>query len=269
MSKHLNIIANILIKYYPPIGNIEHKYRTKVTAIGLLKTSNMLSQEFYRPYYDRLMSYKLLVKSLMENFRLSKKTTLKIFGDVVLCIINDEKISQAERYKSESLLGLMILLNPQFNEKAPEELYKYSKNFLVNLIQNKTAYQKVAEQIIYKYLCEDTHYDTLAQMIVRKCLTGIKQEEVLKRLVGAIYSFFVYAYFDPKKHHLRYEITFKHDKNLEHLAPFFNVKMLSRAISSKVGSYRTIVNFFGPRISNFKEIKNYFKKHQNIKVMFF
>ena len=69
MSETLDKIADLLIKYFPPIGNIEHKYRTKVTAIGLLKTSNMISQQFYKPYYERLMSYKILVKNLMDNFK--------------------------------------------------------------------------------------------------------------------------------------------------------------------------------------------------------
>ena len=154
-------------------------------------------------------------------------------------------------------------------DKAPTELYPFAKSLLVNLFQKQEAVKQVAEQIVKNYLSEGLHYDTLAQIIVKKCLIGIKQEEVLKRLAGAVYTFFVYAYFDPQKHQLRYEIAFKHEKIIERLEPFFHVKMLARAIHSKSSSYRTIVNFFGTRITNYDEIKSHFKKHQNITVMFF
>jgi hypothetical protein len=79
----------------------------------------------------------------------------------------------------------------------------------------------------------------------------------------------VYAYFDVRMRQLRFEITFKHKRNIEQLEPFFNVKMLSRAIISMVTAERTIVNFFGEHVQNYEEIRQYFIKNPNITVMFF
>ena len=83
MIDPLDMIADILINYYPPIGNIEHKYRTKVTAIGLLKSVKMATPEYLLPFYERLMSYKLLIKNLTDNFMLSTNSSVKIFTQII------------------------------------------------------------------------------------------------------------------------------------------------------------------------------------------
>ena len=106
-------------------------------------------------------------------------------------------------------------------------------------------------------------------MIVKKCLTGIKQEDVIKKLAGSIYNFLVYGYYDQKRMQLVYEIASKHKNKIERHEPFFKLQILSRFIISTVQSFKTTVNFFGPRIDNFDEIKDLFKKKQSISILFF
>jgi hypothetical protein len=128
---------------------------------------------------------------------------------------------------------------------------------------------KVADYVSTHFLDLENSFDELAQRIVKKCLTGVKQEQVIERLEGAIYNFFVYAYYDQPKRQLRYEIAYQYRNTKERIEPFFNLKMVARSIISRVGKYKTNVNFFGPRISNFDEIRAFFSKFSNIRVMFF
>jgi len=268
MIEPLEIIAELLTKHYAPIGNIEHKYKTKVTAIGLLKSADMIDPMFYAPYYDRLMSYKLLVKNLMDNFKLSREISKRILADIVWKIANDETILEEERYKSPMLILLILLLNPEFEKQGKEQIFTVSKNFLANLNDTEACF-KIADFISSHFLNLENSYDELAQKIIKKCLTGVKQEHVMERLEGAVYNFFVYAYYDQPKRQLRYEIAYQYKNTKERIEPFYNVKMVARSIISRVGKYKTNVNFFGPRISNFEEIKEFFKKHGNIAIMFF
>jgi hypothetical protein len=268
MTDVLDLIADILIKYYPPIGNIQHKYITKVTAIGLLKSANVTRPDYYAPYYERLKSYKSLVQNLMDNFKMSNIVALKIMCDIIERIRNDEKIDPDERHKSASFLSIVILLNRKLGEGDSTHLLEKSKSLYKNLA-NAEACEEAAASIIDQCLTDQKKYDELAGRIVRKCLTEVKQEAVLKNLESAVYIFFVYAYFDPRMHQLRYEITFKHNKNFEQLEPFFHLKMLSRSIISLVTDHRTIINFFGEHIQNFDEIRQFFSKNPNITVMFF
>ena len=163
---------------------------------------------------------------------------------------------------------LMLLLNPEFEKQGKEQIFTVSKNFLANL-KDDQACLRIADYIILHFLELDNSFDELAQRIVKKCLTGVKQEQVVQRLEGAIYNFFVYAYFDQPKRQLRYEITYQYKNTKERIDPFFNVKMVARSIISRVGRYKTNVNIFGTRITNYDEIRQFFRKYSNITVMFF
>jgi hypothetical protein len=268
MVDFLDLIADILIKYYPPIGNIGHKYVTKVTAVGLLKSVNINKPDYYTPYYARLKSYKSLVQNLMDNFKMTNVVALKIFSEIVSQIRNDEKIEPAERHKSPSFLSIVILLNPKLGEGDSVALLKTSKG-VYEALESRERCEKTAAAIVDHYLSDQGKYDELAQKIVKKCLTEVKQESVIQQLETSVYCFFVYAYFDPRMRQLRYEITYKHNKNIEQLEPFFHLKMMSRSIISIVGQHKTAVNFFGERIQNFDEIRQFFNKNPNISVMFF
>jgi len=268
MLDPLEVIANLLIKYYSPIGNIEHKYKTKVTAIGLLKSVNISKQEFLNPYYERLKSYKGLVQNLMDNFKMTNIVALKIFSEIVFRIRNEESIPESERWKSDQFLSLIILLYPALGEGDSVQFLATAKKLYSSLVASE-ACEKVAATVIDKYLTTQTKYDQLAERIVKKCLTGVKQEAVLRQLEAANYIFFVYAYFDPRKKELRYEITYKHAKNIEQLEPFYNIKMMARAIVSLVNQNRTIINFFGEHIKEYDEIRSLFSKHPWITIFFF
>ena len=189
--KQLEQIAELLIKYYPPIGNIEHKYQTKVTAIGLLKSANLVNPEFYNPYYGRLKSYKSLIIDLLENFQLSTRASQEIFTDIVYNIINDVNLSPEEVHKSPHVISLMFLISPKLADIDKIAVYSYSRKFVTNAL-NENAYEKMAKYIIDNFLVSENQYDEIATLIVKKCLTGIKQEDVIKKLAGSIYNFFVY-----------------------------------------------------------------------------
>ena len=266
--KQLEQIAEFLIKYYPPVGNIEHKYKTKVTAIGLLKTANLTNPEFFNPYYGRLKSYKSLIVDLLENFQLSTVASQEIFTDIVYNIINDVNLSPDEVYKSPSVISLLLLISPKLRELDRNSIYNYSKKFVANTSKENT-YEKMGKFIIDNFFAKEDTYDKIATIIVTKCLTGIKQEDVLKKLSESIFNFFVYGYYDQKRMQLRYEIASKHNNKVERHDPFSKLQILARFIISNVQTYKTTINFFGPRIDNFDEIRNYFKKKQNISVLFF
>lgn len=268
MVDPLDIIADLLIQNYSPIGAIQHKYITKVTAIGLLKSVNITQPDYYKPYYDRLKSYKLLVQNLMDNFKMSNIVALKIFFEIVIQIATDPSILPEDRYKSPEMLNLLLILEPKLAKSDSATLLQMSKNFYQSLTHRENV-EKVATKIIDQHLSNPDHYDIISEKIVKKCLTEVKQEEVLERLENAIYNFFIYAYFDERKRQLRYEITYKHNKNIESLEPFFHLKMLARSIISTVGTYKTTANFFGDRIDTYEEIKGYFSKTPNVMVMFF
>jgi hypothetical protein len=268
MIDYLDLIADILIKYYPPIGNIQHKYVTKVTAIGLLKSANLMKPEYSLPYYERLKSYKGLVQNLMDNFKMTNIVALKIFAEIICAIIGDERTRPEERYKSPSFLSLTQLLNPGLGDRDSAGLLNQSRQ-LFGALSDTDRCERAAAAIIDQYLQDQARYDELARKIVKKCLTEVTQESVLHSLETATYVFFVYAYFDVRLRQLRFEICYRHKKNIEQLEPFFNVKMLSRSIISLVNSERTVVNFFGERIQNYDEIRAFFAKNPNITVMFF
>ena len=268
MIDYLDLIADILIKYYPPIGNIQHKYVTKVTAIGLLKSANITRHEYFLPYYERLKSYKGLVQNLMENFKLTNIVALKIFTEIICAVLEDEKVGPADRHQTPAFLNLTLLLNPKLGERDSAGLLAQSR-LLYDSLTNYERCERAAAALIDQHLQAQNRYDDLAQRIVKKCLTEVTQETVLKNLETAVYIFFVYAYFDVRMRQLRFEICYKHNKNVEQIEPFYNLKMLSRAIISLVSSERTIVNFFGERIQNFDEIRSFFSKTPNITVMFF
>lgn len=268
MIDPLDLIADILIKYYPPIGNIEHKYITKVTAIGLLKSVNISKPEYVTPYYERLKSYKGLVQNLMDNFKMTNIVALKIFGEIIARIHDDESFLPEDRAESPQFLSIVILLNPNLGAGESVHLLETAKKLHPSLGTMEMC-EKTAASIIDRHLADQDRYDELAQRIVRKCLTGVKQEAVLKQLEAAEYVFFVYAYFDVRMRQLRYEITYRHSKNVEQLEPFFHLKMMSRSIISLVGSQRTIVNFFGERIQNYDEIRQFFVKTPHISILFF
>lgn len=266
--KQLEQIAEFLIKYYPPIGNIEHKYKTKVTAIGLLKTANLINPEFFNPYYGRLKSYKSLIVDLLENFQLSTIASQEIFTDIVYNIVNDVNLSPDEVYKSPSVISLLLLITPKLKVVEKDSIYNYSKKFVANVLKDNT-YEKMGKFIIDNFFTKEDTYDKIATIIVTKCLTGIKQEDVLKKLSESIYNFFVYGYYDQKRMQLRYEIASKYKNKIDRHAPFFKLQILARFIISQVQSFKTTINFFGPRVDNFDEIKDHFKKKQNISIMFF
>ncbi len=266
--RQLEQIAEFLIKYYPPIGNIEHKYKTKVTAIGLLKTANLINPEFFNPYYGRLKSYKLLIEDLLENFQLSTRASLEIFTDIVYNIVNDVNLSPDEVYKSSHVISLMLLISPKLAGADKNALYNYSKKFIASSLKENT-YEKMAKYIIDNFLVSEKQYDDIATLIVKKCLTGIKQEDVLNKLAGSIYNFFVYVNYNQKRMQLVYDISSKHKNKVERHEPFFKLQILARFIISQVQTFKTTVNFFGPRIDNYDEIKSHFKKKQNISIMFF
>ena len=268
MIDFLDLVADILIKYYPPIGNIQHKYVTKVTAIGLLKSVNIARADYLNPYYQRLKSYKQLVQNLMDNFKMTNIVALKIFTEVIMRIRDDDTFLPDERYKAPHFLSIVILLNPKLGEGDSVHLLETSRK-LFQALSTSTRCEETAAAIIDRYLTDQHRYDELAEKIVKKCLTEVTQENVLRQLESAAYSFFVYAYFDVRMRQLRYEITYKHNKNVEQLEPFYHLKMLSRSIISMVGSEKTIVNFFGEHIQNFDEIRQFFVKNPSITVMFF
>ncbi|RPJ05761.1 MAG: hypothetical protein EHM28_11450, partial [Spirochaetaceae bacterium] len=128
MIDPLESIANLLIKYYTPIGAIKHKYITKVTAIGLLKSMNITQADYYTPYYERLKSYKGLVKNLMENFKMSTIVALKIFSEIILKMATDDTLLPEDRYKSPQMMNLLLLLDPKLQTSDSATILKLSKN---------------------------------------------------------------------------------------------------------------------------------------------
>ena len=81
--RDLENLADLFVIYYQPIQMIEHKYKTKITAVGLLKSANLSSPGYLEPYYQRLKSYKGLIKDHTDNFKLASDITIDILSDMI------------------------------------------------------------------------------------------------------------------------------------------------------------------------------------------
>jgi hypothetical protein len=269
MDDLLDRTAILFIKYYPPIDNIAHKYKTKVTAIGLLKQINLVGPDYFMPYYERLMSYKLLVKDLVDNIKISEEAALKIMTDIIHHILTTQGLPPPENFEASDVCALMRLVYPKLREATLEQIYELSPKFL-DFLKKDTSCQQVATNILRNFLKTTEQYDLLAQKIVKMCLTRTQQEEVMKRMESSIYNFFIYFIFDKRQMNYQYETYFRFRNGLvTRLDPFVNTKVLSRAIINQVGGYMTTVNFFGSRLNNYDELRELFKKNQNIMLMFF
>ena len=131
------------------------------------------------------------------------------------------------------------------------------------------AIQYVAEYLLKKYLNRPQKYDMLADMVVKKCLTGVTQEEVGKEIETAVYNFFIYGIYSRIEATNIYNITIKTKDGIQPMKYFTKVQSLARAIINIVGDKQTSVNFFGKLWETYESVKKLFIKHRNIRVMFY
>ncbi|MBN1413151.1 MAG: hypothetical protein JW969_20090 [Spirochaetales bacterium] len=267
MGNELSKIADILIKYYKPIEMIEHKYRTKVTAIGLLKTANMRTPDYLDPYLERLASYKGLIKDHIDNFKMAKNITVKIFYDILEQVYR-EIMTMGGKKEYQALDDYIMLVYPKYIDAAEEALSEARKIFISKYRTPETM-RRIAVKIISDYLDTPESYDQLAEDIVKSCLTQITQEEVFRRINSAIYNFFVYGIYSRKEVADIYMITLKVKEGVIPMKYFTKASSLARAIINKVGTHMTTVNFFGKIWEDYEEIEKLFEKYINIKAMFY
>ncbi|MBN2532347.1 MAG: hypothetical protein JXB88_05620 [Spirochaetales bacterium] len=265
--KDLEQMADLFIIYYAPIQMIEHKYKTKITAIGLLKSAEMTSPSFLEPYYLRLKSYKGLIKDHTDNFKLASDITIDILSTLIknlfINFLRDNKPRDCRL-----LNQLIILMFPKYRGGQESVLKNLRKSFVTKYRTNR-AIQYVAEYILNKYLNTPQKYDMLANMVVKKCLTGVSQEEVGNEIATSAYNFFIYGIYSRTEATNVYNITLKTDVGLQPMKYFTKVQSLARAIINIVGDKQTTVNFFGQLFETYESVKNLFLKYRNIRVLFY
>jgi hypothetical protein len=267
LAIELNKLADILIKYYRPVEMIEHKYRTKVTAIGLLKSANLRTPDYLDPYLERLASYKGLIKDHFDNFKLSRAVVVRIFYEI-LDQVYREIMTVGGKKEYMILDNFIMLMYPRFIDAPEEQLREPRKVFLAKY-RTPEAMQKIANQIIGTHLDKPEKYDQLAEQIVKSCLTGVTQEEVFRRIQAAVYNFFVYGIYSRTEATDIYTITLKIKEQVITMKYFTKVTSLARAVINKVGKYMTTINFFGKIWDPYEEIDKLFAKNTNIKVMYY
>jgi hypothetical protein len=267
LANELNKIADILIRYYKPVEMIEHKYRTKVTAIGLLKSANLRTPDYLDPYLERLASYKNLIKDHFDNFKLAKATVVRIFYEI-LDQVYREIMAVGGQKEYQTLDNFIMLTYPRFMD-APEEKLREPRKVFLAKYRTPEAMQRISSQIIDTYLDAPAKYDQLAEQIVKTCLTAVTQEEVFRRIHAAVYNFFVYGIYSRREAADIYTISLKIKEQVIPMKYFTKVSSLARAIINKVGKYMTTVNFFGKIWDSHDEIDKLFEKSLNIKVMYY
>lgn len=265
--KDLEQLADLFITYYAPIQMIEHKYKTKITAIGLLKSAEMTSPSYIEPYYQRLKSYKGLIKDHTDNFKLASDITI----DILSTLIKNLFINFLRENKKRDcrLLNLLItLMFPKYKGSQEPVLKNLRKSFVMKYKTNR-AIQYVAENILNNYLNSPGKYDMLADMVVKKCLTGVTQEEVGKEISTSAYNFFVYGLYSRAETTNVYNITLKTKEGIQPMKYFTKIQSLARAIINIVGDKHTSVNFFGQLFETYEGVRKLFTKYRNIRVMFY
>lgn len=265
--KDLEQIADFFITYYQPFQMIEHKYKTKITAIGLLKKVDRSDPIYIDPYYQRLKSYKGLIKDHTDNFKLASDITIDILSMIIknlfVNFLRDNK--KRDCILLNNLIALMFSKHRTSHESV---LRKLRKPFVMKYKTNR-AIQYVAEYLLKRYLNSPRKYDMLADIVVKKCLTGVTQEEVMKEIGAAAFNFFIYGIYSRAEVTNIYTITLKTEVGLQQMKYFTKIKSLARAVINMVGDKKTTVNFFGKLFDSIDTIKKLFTKYSNIKVMFY
>jgi hypothetical protein len=265
--KDLEQLADLFIIYYAPIQMIEHKYKTKITAIGLLKSAEMISPSYLGPYYQRLKSYKGLIKDHTDNFKLASDITIDILSTLIKNLfINFLRDNRARDCRL--LNQLITLMFPKYKGSTESIFEKLRKSFVMKYKSNR-AIQYVAEYILKTYLNSPAKYDMLADMVVKKCLTGVTQEEVGKEIATSAFNFFVYGIYSRTEATNVYNITLKTHEGIQPIQYFTRIQSLARAIMNIAGDKHATVNFFGQLFDTYENVKKLFAKHSNIRIMFY
>ena len=267
MIDPLDKIAEIMTWYYKPIQMIEQKYRNKVTAIGLLKSAHMSAPNYLEPYLQRLLSYKELIKDHTENLKMAEQIALQIFIRIVQEIYK-KNLNTGTREDLIALNHIITLVYPQYNKYPENALEQLNKQFLSRYKSFENIH-KIVSSILSHYLNSPEKYDELAAKIVKRCLTGVTREDVLKHISTAVYNFFIYGIYSRKEATDIYNITLKTRNNLVPMEYFTKMQYLARTVINKVGNYKATVNFFGKRWDDEEEINKFFRRNENITVMFY
>jgi hypothetical protein len=263
----LEKIAELLKRYYNPIQMIEHKYRTKVTAIGLLKEAQFNTPEYLEPYYHRLLSYKGLIRDHTDNMKLAENIARSIFTENIKALL--ENFRRTARESDAGLLDLVItLFYPNLESATDQQKRAMRKSFSEKYAAEEHA-AALGTYVQRNYLDTAEKYDRLADMIVKRCLTGITQEDVSKRISNADYNYFVYAIYSRTEATNIYSITLMHQGEVNPLKYFTKSAVLARSVINQVMTKSATVNFFGQPWEPFDEIKKLFAKSTNIVVMFY
>lgn len=263
----LERLGKLLIDYYPPIEIIEHKYRTKVTAVGLLKNAGLNKAQYIEPYYQRLMGYMLLVKDHIDHMKLSLSVSFDVFRQIFQRILND--FTGREGLRNSSALDMLIeLVHPQLVGASLETMKKIREEF-VNEFNSHAGINQITTLLHKSYLNSSEMYDLLAQHIVRRCLTGVKQEDIVERLANSVFNYFVYGYHAQREGGFIYEVFLKSKGRLIPKDYFTRVSFLARLVISEAEDHATTVNFFGRVMDEYDEIRMQFSRKPNISVLFF
>lgn len=263
----LEKIAELMVAYYNPIQMIEHKYKTKVTAIGLLKQAQLSDPVYIDPYYHRLVSYKGLIKDHTDNLKLIKDIAIKIFAGLLKSLFGNY-MEEASRRDCNLLNYIVCLMSPA-QEKKSDDTMKQIRRAFVEKYNKDSALIAVSGYLLNKYLNTPDKYDILADIIVRKCLTGVTQEAVEKKIASSRYNYFIYGIYSKEEAANIYNISLMSDNELKHLKYFIKIKSMAWSIINNVGSCLTTVNFFGKLWDTYSDIEEHFIKNTNITVMFY
>jgi hypothetical protein len=263
----LDCIANLLIAYYKPIQLIEHKYKTKVIAIGLLKIAQFHESIYIDPYKERLVSYKSLIKDHTDNLKMAEHITINIFSDMLNTLFINY-LKGNKRIEARLLDNIIVLFNRQYENQSEETMKTARKNFIQKYRRN-SAKQLLAHYLINKYLNKPEHYDILAAMIVKRCLIGVTQEEVKRRITSSVYNYYIYGIYSRVEVTNIYNITLQTPDGVQPMKYFTKIQSLARSIINTVGEHKTTVNFFGQIFDPFIEIEKLYSKSPHITLMYY
>ncbi len=263
----LEKIAELLKTHYSPIKAIESKYRTKVIAIGLLKNSLFNTPEYLEPYYQRLLSYKGLIRDHTDNMKLAMHISAKILIENISALL--ESCAKGGRQPDIALLDTFMSLVYPGCDAAPPEQKRAARGTFLAKYKTKEQVSSLAAYVLRNYLDSADKYDRLADAIVKRCLSSISHDDVAKQVTSSDYNYFVYGIYSRAEATNIYNITLRVRSEVQALKYFTKISVLSRSIINQVGTKSTTINFFGQLWEPLNEIQKLFAKNPNISLLFY
>jgi len=258
MSSNLDLWSSILLKYYNPLIQIEHKYRTKITAVGLLKNAKLSHPRYLSPYAMKLNNYKELLDA---HWQLND--SMGSINGVYESVLQN----MFESVDYASLNDLTRVLYSSLEEDSDDE-FRMRKEVFENL-QTDDGRKLLSDKLYGLTFFDDTHYNEFIHSLNRICLSGLKQEEVISRIEEVTYNAYLFR-LPSRTMNPSFFLTLQDRSSITKPQDWSCLNTVLRYVKTKIGDYYANVNVFMIEDKEtLSKIRNFYESIRNINVMFY